>query len=120
MASPAGLSTPGSPGGPGNPSSLTALAAMIVLILAVLTALEDLEGAPSPPLLPHTHNSLTANPRYLVVVSLDSLDENCWTVLHGLGEYLEKISIVVIINQDLQLLDLVKVLLHLQTPLITQ
>ena len=56
--------------------------------------------------------------RYLVVVSLDSLDENCWTVLHGLGEYLEKISIVVIINQDLQLLDLVQVLLHLQTPLI--
>ena len=53
-----------------------------------------------------------------MVVALDSLDENRWTVLHGLGEYLEKISIVIVVNQDLQLLDLVQVLLHLQTPLI--
>ena len=51
-------------------------------------------------------------------MALDNLDENRWTVLHGLGEYLEKISIVIVVNQDLQLLDLVQVLLHLQTPLI--
>ena len=54
-----------------------------------------------------------------MVVTLDNLDENSWTVLHWLCEYLKKISIVVVINQDLQLLDLVQVLFHLQTPLIT-
>jgi len=48
-----------------------------------------------------------------VVVALDNLDENSWPVLHWLGEYLEKISVVIVVNQDLQLLDLVQVLLHL-------
>ena len=55
-----------------------------------------------------------AGPETLMVISLDDLKEDSWPILHRLGEDLQKIAIVIIINQNLQFLQLCQVLLHLQ------
>merc|ERR1719384_1180422 len=54
-----------------------------------------------------------ASPETLMVVSLNDLKEDSWPILHGLGEDLQKIAIVIIINQNLQFLQLCQVLLNL-------
>ena len=56
-----------------------------------------------------------ASPEALMVVSLNDLEEDSWTILHGLREDLQKIAIVIIINQNLQFLQLCQVLLNLQS-----
>ena len=43
---------------------------------------------------------------YLVVVPLDDLQEHRGTVLQGLGEDLQQVAVVIIVNQDFQLLKL--------------
>ena len=50
-----------------------------------------------------------------MVVSLNDLEEDSWPVLHGLREDLQKIAIVIIINQNLQFLKLCQVLLNLKS-----
>ena len=47
-----------------------------------------------------------AHPAYLVVVPLDDLQEHGGPVLQGLGEDLQQVAIVIVVNQDLQLLKL--------------
>ena len=49
----------------------------------------------------------------LVVSPLNDLNKDCGTVLNRLGEYLQKISIVIIVNKNLQLLQGFQVLLDL-------
>ena len=46
------------------------------------------------------------HPAHLVVVPLDDLQEHSGPVLQGLGEDLQQVAIVIIVNQDLQLLKL--------------
>ena len=41
-----------------------------------------------------------------MVVPLDDLQEHSGPVLHGFGEDLQQVAIVVVVNQDLQLLKL--------------
>ena len=48
----------------------------------------------------------------LVVASLDDFNEDCWPILDWLGEYLQKISIVIVVNENLQLPQDLQVLLH--------
>ena len=48
-----------------------------------------------------------------MVVPLDDLYEDGGSVLHGLGEDLQQVAVVVIVDQDLQLLQLGEVLRHL-------
>jgi len=48
-----------------------------------------------------------------MVVPLDYLNENGWAVLDWLGKYLQKISIVIVVDQNLELLYLIQVFLHL-------
>ena len=48
-----------------------------------------------------------------MVVPLDDLYEDGGSVLHGLGEDLQQVAVVVIVDQDLQLLQLGQVLRHL-------
>ena len=52
-----------------------------------------------------------------MVVPLDDLYEDGGSVLHGLGEDLQQVAVVVIVDQDLQLLQLGQVLRHLHTRL---
>ena len=52
-----------------------------------------------------------------MVVPLDDLYEDGGSVLHGLGEDLQQVAVVVIVDQDLQLLQLGEVLRHLHTRL---
>ena len=56
-----------------------------------------------------------ASPEALMVVSLNDLEEDSWTILHGLREDLQKVPIVIIINQNLQFLQLCQILLNLQS-----
>ena len=39
----------------------------------------------------------------LVVASLNDFNEDCGPILYWLGEYLQKISIVIVVNQNFQL-----------------
>jgi len=48
-----------------------------------------------------------------MVSSLDDLDKECWSVLKWLGEDLEKVSLVIVVNKDIQLLDGIKILCNL-------
>lgn len=48
-----------------------------------------------------------------MAVSLDDFVEQSWSVLNGLSEYLEQVSLVVVIYQDLVLLENVQVLADL-------
>ena len=48
-----------------------------------------------------------------MVVALDDLYEDGGSVLHGLGEDLQQVAVVVIVDQDLQLLQLGQVFRHL-------
>ena len=43
---------------------------------------------------------------HIVIVSLDDLQEQRRSILHSLGEYLQQVAVVIIVNQDLQLLQL--------------
>ena len=52
-----------------------------------------------------------------MVVPLDDLYEDGGSVLHGLGEDLQQVAVVVIVDQDLQLLQLGEVFRHLHTRL---
>ena len=52
-----------------------------------------------------------------MVVPLDDLYEDGGSVLHGLGEDLQQVAVVVIVDQDLQLLELGQVLRNLHTRL---
>ena len=56
-----------------------------------------------------------ASPETLMVVSLNDLEEDSWPILHGLREDLQKVPVVIIINQNLQFLQLCQVLLNLQS-----
>ena len=56
-----------------------------------------------------------AGPEALMVVSLDDLEEDSWPILHRLREDLQKIAIVIIINQNLQFLQFCQVLFHLKS-----
>ena len=56
-----------------------------------------------------------ASPETLMVVSLNDFKEDSRPILHGLCEDLQKIAIVIIINQNLQFLQLCQVLLNLQS-----
>ena len=49
----------------------------------------------------------------LVVASLNDLDEDRGTVLDGLGEYLQEVSVVIVVDKNFQLLQSFKVLLDL-------
>ena len=49
----------------------------------------------------------------VVVVPLDYLDKDRGPVLQRLGEDLQQVAVVVVVDQDLELLQLVDVLLHL-------
>jgi hypothetical protein len=48
-----------------------------------------------------------------VVGTLDDLNEESGAILAWLSEDLEQISLVVVVNENLHLLNLVKILLHL-------
>ena len=48
-----------------------------------------------------------------MVVPLDDLYEDGGSVLHGLGEDLQQVAVVVVVDQDLQLLQLGQVFRHL-------
>ena len=54
-----------------------------------------------------------ARPKALVVASLNDLYEDSWPVLDRLCEYLQEISIVIVVNEYLQLLQGCQVLLDL-------
>ena len=54
-------------------------------------------------------------PESLVVVALNDLDEHRRTILERTGEDLQKIAIVIIINQNLQFLQQCQVFLDLQS-----
>jgi hypothetical protein len=41
---------------------------------------------------------------YIVIVPLNDLKEECWAILHVLGEDLQKIAIFIIVHKDLQFL----------------
>ena len=56
-----------------------------------------------------------ASAEALMVVSLDDLNEDCGTILKRLGEDLKKISIVIVVNENLELLQNSNVLLDLLT-----
>ena len=43
---------------------------------------------------------------YTVVVSLDDLQEEGGAVLHGLGEDLQQVALVIVVHQDLKTLEL--------------
>ena len=59
---------------------------------------------------PHIHK------KTLMIVSLDYLEKkDGWPILHRLREDLQKIAIVIGINQNLQFLQLCQVLLNLQS-----
>ena len=45
-----------------------------------------------------------ASSESLMVVSLDDLNEDCWTILDRFGEDLQKISVVIVVNENFQLL----------------
>ena len=49
----------------------------------------------------------------LVVASLDDFNEDGWTILDWFGEYLQKVAVIIVVNQDLQLLQHRQILLHL-------
>ena len=49
-----------------------------------------------------------------MIVSLDDFNEDCWTILERFGEDLEKIPIIIIVNQNLQLLQHCQIFLHLK------
>ena len=70
----------------------------------------DLERAGGADYFLVTNKSIAAD---LVVVPLDDLDEDGGPVLHWLGEDLQQVAVVVIVDQDLELLDRVNVFLHL-------
>ena len=50
----------------------------------------------------------------LMIVSLDDFNEDCWTILERFGEDLEKVPIIIIVNQNLQLLQHCQIFLHLK------
>ena len=50
----------------------------------------------------------------LVVVPLDDLKENSGPILHRLSEDLQQVAIIVIVNEDLEFLNFIQVLLHLE------
>ena len=54
-----------------------------------------------------------AGPETLMVFSLDYLEEDSGPILHGLCEDLQKVAVVIIINQNLQFLQLIQVLCNL-------
>ena len=70
----------------------------------------DLERAGGADYFLVTNKSISAD---LVVVPLDDLDEDGGPVLHRLGEDLQQVAVVVIVDQDLEFLDRVNVFLHL-------
>ena len=49
----------------------------------------------------------------LMVASLDDFNEDGWTILDWFGEYLQKVAVIIVVNQDLQLLQHRQVLLDL-------
>ena len=54
-----------------------------------------------------------SSPETLMVFSLDYLEKDSWPILHRLREDLQKVPVVIIINQNLQLLQLIQVLRNL-------
>ena len=50
----------------------------------------------------------------LMVAALDDFDEESWSVLHRLRKDLQKISLLVVVNEDLLVLNHVDVLLDLE------
>ena len=54
----------------------------------------------------------------LVVVSLNDLNEQCRSVLAGLGEDLQEVSLIIEINQDMQFLESIHVFFHLKFQLL--
>lgn len=57
------------------------------------------------PAKPTAHTNLIPRTTYKMVVPLDNLQKQGWPVLHGLGEDLKEVALVVEINQDFQFLE---------------
>jgi len=54
-----------------------------------------------------------ASAEALMIMTLDYLDKHCGLVLNRFGEDLEQVSLVIIINKNLQLLECCDILCHL-------
>lgn len=50
-----------------------------------------------------------------MVASLDNFEEESGAIFNGLGEDLEEISLIIIVDQNVQLLDDVEVFFHINT-----
>ncbi len=50
-----------------------------------------------------------------MVVSLDDLKEQCGSIFDGFGEDLQKVSLVIIVDEDLKLLEGCNIFLHLNS-----